>query len=74
MSEVIRLSLSLEPSLYEELEALVARAGYANRSEFFRDLIRARLVEDEWAGDGASVMMTGPAAEVFTGRVPLEEG
>lgn len=27
----------------------------------------------EWAGDDASVFMTGPAAEVFTGSFPLEE-
>jgi diaminopimelate epimerase len=30
-------------------------------------------LEIEWAGEGEPVFMTGPAAEVFTGELPLEE-
>ena len=33
--------------------------------------LRGGELEIEWAGRDASVFMTGPAAEVFTGRVPL---
>ena len=34
--------------------------------------LRGGDLEIEWPADDASVIMTGPAAEVFTGRVGLE--
>ena len=55
MSQLVRLSLSLERSLFEQLEALVAGGGYTNRSEFIRNLIRDRLVEDEWQADAEAL-------------------
>jgi CopG family nickel-responsive transcriptional regulator len=51
MSELVRLSLSIEKSLAEKLEGLVRRSGYTNRSEFVRDMIRDRLVQKEWEKD-----------------------
>ena len=48
MSELVRLSLSMERPLLERLETLVKRSKYTNRSEYARDLIRERLVEEEW--------------------------
>ena len=48
MSQIVRLSLSLEQPLFERLEKVVAQGGYGNRSEFIRDLIRGHLVEQEW--------------------------
>lgn len=51
MSELMRLSLSIERPLMEKLEQLVDRNNYANRSEFVRDLIRDRLVEEQWDAD-----------------------
>jgi len=48
VGEVTRLSFSLEQPLLDRLEALRREAGYANRSEFLRDLIRARLVDRAW--------------------------
>lgn len=48
MSEVVRLSISLEAPLAAELDRLVDRAGYENRSEYVRDLVRRSLVEEEW--------------------------
>ena len=48
MSDLVRLSLSLEKPLLDRLEKLVKTSGYTNRSEFVRDLIRKRLVEREW--------------------------
>ena len=51
MAELVRLSLSLEKPLLKQLERLVKRSGYTNRSEFVRDLLRRRLVEEEWKGD-----------------------
>lgn len=51
MSELVRLSLSIEKPLFDRLEQLVRKAGYTNRSEFVRDLIRDRLVQREWDKD-----------------------
>ena len=51
MSDLMRLSLSLEAPLLEKLEELVSRKGYGNRSEFFRDVIREQLIRCEWESD-----------------------
>ena len=55
MSGVVRLSFSIEEPLYERLEALVREGNYANRSEFIRDMIRDRLVHNEWERDEEAV-------------------
>lgn len=55
VSDLVRVSLSLERGLLDKLEALRESAGYANRSEFVRDLIREKLVEDEWAANQEAV-------------------
>lgn len=46
-SEKERVSLAIEPELLSEFDAFVETFG-GNRSEVMRDLIRARLVEEEW--------------------------
>jgi len=51
VSDLVRLSLSIEKPLFEQLEKLVKTSGYENRSEFVRDLIRDRLVKGEWDKD-----------------------
>ena len=48
MSELVRLSFSIEKPLFKQLEKLAKASQYANRSEFIRDLIRSRLVGTEW--------------------------
>jgi CopG family nickel-responsive transcriptional regulator len=55
MSDLARLSLSMERPLLERLEKLVRRGKYTNRSEFVRDMIRERLVEGEWEADREAV-------------------
>lgn len=57
MSDLMRLSLSLESPLLEKLENLVRARGYGNRSEFVRDLIREQLAKEEWES-GAEVLGT----------------
>ena len=57
MSELVRLSLSIESSLLEKMEDLAETRGYENRSEFIRDLIRKELAEGEWES-GAEVLGT----------------
>ena len=51
MSELVRMSVSLEKPLADQLEKLAQDSRCANRSEFIRDLIRNRLVEQEWEGN-----------------------
>jgi CopG family nickel-responsive transcriptional regulator len=58
MSELVRLSMSLEKPLADRLERLVRQSSYTNRSEFIRDLIRQRLVEQQWADERQEVIGT----------------
>jgi CopG family transcriptional regulator, nickel-responsive regulator len=58
MSELVRISISLEAGLAEQLEMLAHASQYTNRSEFVRDLIRERVVEQEWADSGRAVVAT----------------
>jgi CopG family nickel-responsive transcriptional regulator len=48
MSDLVRLSISLDRFLLDRLESLADQAGYQNRSEFVRDLIRKQAVQYEW--------------------------
>ncbi len=48
MSSLVRFSLSLEKALLDRLATLTRKSRCANRSEFVRDMIRDRLVEQEW--------------------------
>jgi len=58
MSDLVRQSFSIEPSLWDKLEDLVKSAGYTNRSEFLRDMIREKLVEQEWRSGSHEVVGT----------------
>ncbi|NLX06937.1 MAG: nickel-responsive transcriptional regulator NikR [Phycisphaerae bacterium] len=51
MSDVVRFTVSLEKPLFDRLEKLTSQSQYGNRSEFVRDLIRHRIVEQEWDRD-----------------------
>jgi CopG family transcriptional regulator, nickel-responsive regulator len=51
MGKLVRLSLSIEEELFDKLESLVDETGYKNRSEFIRDMIRDRLVSEEWGAN-----------------------
>ena len=47
MTRLVRFGVSIDSSLLKKFDAFTAKAGYVGRSEAFRDLIRARLVEEE---------------------------
>lgn len=51
MADLERLSFTIERPLLERLEKLREKAGYENRSEYLRDLIRDRLVKEIWDTD-----------------------
>ncbi len=46
MSELTRISISLEDALLKAFDVRNSRKGYATRSEAIRDLIRDRLIAD----------------------------
>jgi CopG family nickel-responsive transcriptional regulator len=48
MSDTVRFGVSLSLSLLDEFDALIKRLGYATRSEAVRDMIRQKLVAEEW--------------------------
>src|SRR5205085_4869130 len=47
MSELTRVSMSLEESLLQQFDRLIERKGYGTRSEAIRDLIRDALIRDQ---------------------------
>jgi CopG family nickel-responsive transcriptional regulator len=47
MSDLARVTISLEENLLNAFDKLIETRGYANRSEAIRDLIRDRLIKEE---------------------------
>jgi CopG family nickel-responsive transcriptional regulator len=48
MGELSRIGVAIDSDLLEKFDTLIAKRGYTNRSEAFRDLIRDELVEETW--------------------------
>ena len=48
MGKIIRFGVSMDGKLLGRFDELIEKEGYGNRSEALRDLIRERLVEEEW--------------------------
>jgi len=46
MGDLQRIGVAIDGDLLEKFDDLISRRGYTNRSEAFRDLIRADLVND----------------------------
>lgn len=56
MPGVTRFGVSLDETLLTRFDRMIARKGYANRSEAIRDLIREALVREQWeSGTGEAV-------------------
>jgi len=58
MSELTRFGVSIDSQLIKKFDALVARKGYATRSEAIRDMIRDSLVEQEWESEDRETVGT----------------
>jgi len=56
MSKLIRFGVSLDAALLQKFDPYIARLGYKSRSEAIRDLIRERLVAEEWEADKTPTM------------------
>ncbi len=46
-----RFTISMEEELLHDFDDLITQHHYKNRSEAVRDLIRGRVVAEEWAAD-----------------------
>jgi len=57
-ARLVRFGVSIEAHLLETFDGLIARRGYRNRSEAIRDLIRARIVGEEWHAGTREVVGT----------------
>lgn len=56
MAGVTRFGMSIDSALIRKFDALIVRKGYPNRSKAIQDLVRDKLVEEEWdAGDQETV-------------------
>lgn len=49
MEKITRFGVSLETTLLKKFDPLLKKLGYKSRSEAIRDLIRERLVAEEWS-------------------------
>jgi len=58
MSELSRIGVAIDAELLDKFDQLIARRGYTNRSEAFRDLIRDALVEKAWEAPESRVVGT----------------
>ena len=55
---ITRFGISLENTLLERFDSLIAKKGYSNRSEAIRALIRDSLVMEEWESTTAETVGT----------------
>jgi CopG family nickel-responsive transcriptional regulator len=58
MSQLSRIGVAIDSDLLQKFDDLIARRGYTNRSEAFRDLIRDELVERTWERPDSHVVAT----------------
>ena len=58
MGDLSRIGIALDSDLLRRFDDSIARRGYTNRSEAFRDLIRDRLVGEQTARPDATVVGT----------------
>jgi CopG family transcriptional regulator, nickel-responsive regulator len=58
MSRLSRIGVAIDSDLLKSFDELIAKRGYTNRSEAFRDLIRDDLVETAWQSPDSEVVGT----------------
>lgn len=58
MTDLLRASVAIDKGLMERFDTLVERSGHSNRSEAVRDLIRARLMAEDWDAGGDDAVAT----------------
>ncbi len=69
MGDLSRIGVAIDSDLLKKFDDLIAKRGYTNRSEAFRDLIRDELVEQAWEAPDRKVV--GPVSIVYDHHVRL---
>jgi CopG family transcriptional regulator, nickel-responsive regulator len=69
MSALSRIGVAIDSDLLEEFDRLIARRGYTNRSEAFRDLIRDELLEQ--TGESPESHVVGTISLVYNHHVRM---
>lgn len=69
MSNLTRIGVAIDEDLLEKFDGLIARRGYTNRSEAFRDLIRDELVQE--AGKSPDADVVGSLTLVYDHHVRM---
>jgi len=62
MSELVRFGVSLEKELLKKFDSKIKEENYTNRSNAIADLIREKLIKQEWQKDK---IITGVITIVF---------
>ena len=63
--DLVRFGVSIGSGLLEKFDALIEEKGYTNRSEAIRDLIRNRLVKNEWDSKTDSTESIGTITLIY---------
>jgi len=58
MGQLSRIGVAIDSDLLRRFDSLIAKRGYTNRSEAFRDLIRDDLVQTTWESPESQVVGT----------------
>lgn len=69
MGELSRIGVAIDSELLDRFDRLIAKRGYTNRSEAFRDIIRDELVEQTWESPESQVV--GSVTLVYDHHVRL---
>jgi len=63
MADLARIGVAIDETLLKKFDKLIAKRGYTNRSEAFRDLIRNELVQEVW--ETSDVEMFGTVTLIY---------
>ena len=69
MADLARIGVAIDGELLTNFDKLIAKRGYTNRSEAFRDLIRNELVQQVW--ETSDVEMFGTVTLVYDHHVRM---
>lgn len=69
MSDLSRIGVAIDSGLLQKFDDLIARRGYTNRSEAFRDLIRDALIEK--AAERGDSIVVGTVTLVYDHHVRM---
>ncbi len=58
MDTMVRFGMSMEEELLDKFSAYMKKKGYSNRSEALRDLVREKLIQEDWEGGEAEAIGT----------------